>query len=128
MADARRYTGGKYLKAAHIDRPVQATISGVFEEIVGEDKEEKLVVYFRELGTRGLALNATNTETLIELYGPDTDGWKGRGVEVYSVPVQYAGKTVQGIRLRGVPVRHHERREPLDPGPDPDADGGVVPF
>ncbi len=118
MADARRYTSGRYLKAAHIDRPVLVTISGVFEEEVGEDKERKLVVYFRELEGKGLALNTTNAECLIDLFGPETDDWKGKAVTLYSTPVQFAGKTVQGLRLRQASPRGHSRHREVSAPPE----------
>lgn len=126
MADARRYTGGKYLKAALIDRPVTVTISDVSEEEVGEDKERKLVVYFREFENKGLALNTTNTECLIELFGPETDEWKGKQVTLYSTPVQFAGKTVQGLRLRSsAPVEGKSRHRTVRDEERPPEEGDV---
>lgn len=109
MADARRFTGGKYLKAAIIDRPTPVTITDVSEEEIGEDRERKLVVYFREFENKGLALNTTNAEFLIEEFGPETDDWRGKSVVLYSTPVQFAGKTVQGLRLRAAAARAQHR-------------------
>lgn len=110
MTDARRFCGGRYLKAAHIDRPVLVTIADISEEEVGEDKERKLVVYFREFDNKGLALNTTNAEMLIDLFGPETDDWRGKALTLYSTPVQFAGKTVQGLRLRSAAPQQGQSR------------------
>jgi hypothetical protein len=94
--------GGKYWKAAHVENsPAKLTIKGVNEEEVGRDKEEKLVVSFKE-DKRTLVLNQVNGTTIDELAGSpgDTDGWTGTVVELYGTSTDFGGKRVPCIRVR----------------------------
>jgi len=51
-----------------------------------------------------LVLNATNRKTLTELFGRDVKDWKGKKVELFvQSGIKLMGKTVNGIRIRGVP-------------------------
>jgi hypothetical protein len=49
-----------------------------------------------------LALNATNTGALIRAYGPNSDDWIGREVELYGGTVEYQGKEMDAIRVRPI--------------------------
>ncbi len=64
-----------------------------------DDGSRKLFVMFAELD-KGLVLNKTNADTIGELYGRGTDGWLGRQVMLFTMPVDYQGKKVQAIRVR----------------------------
>ena len=52
-----------YLRAADLEEPLTVTIKSASIEELGEDKEEKIVVMFKELD-RGLVLNRTNADYL----------------------------------------------------------------
>lgn len=93
----------KYLKAGDLpeDGDLVVTIVKCEMETVGNDAPEaKAVVYFRELPNKGLVLNKTNAVTIQNIYGPDTDLWIGKKIAVYVTEVQYAGKTMLGVRVR----------------------------
>ena len=95
-----------YIKAGDLDgKPWPMTIrTCVMEELgQGNDKEQKPVVYFTK-GTKGLVLNKTNANVIVESYGDDTGGWEGKAVEVFPTQVEFKGKLVDGIRLRIQPV------------------------
>lgn len=96
--DATAFFPSRWLSAEDLgDKAVKAIITGLKKEEVGQDN--KPVVYF--LGfTKGLVLNKTNTNKLIELFGKDTDGWANKDVELYPVVVPYRGDEVPAIRLR----------------------------
>ncbi len=93
---------GNWLKAADLQgRVAQVTMSHIKMEEV-EKGTMKPVLYFtgKELG---LALNKTNAGILEALYGDETDRWIGQPIELYVDPhVQYQGRTVEGLRVRGV--------------------------
>ncbi len=89
---------GKYLKAADLGTSEPTvTVERVAMETLGD--ESKAIVYFKGK-TRGIVLNKTNWNTLVELSGEDDcDDWKGTRVKLYVTKVEYAGKRVPAIRM-----------------------------
>lgn len=86
MVDATRYTSSGNsddLKAKDfVGKNMKLTIHHV-EEVTydGDDgkKDEKLALHFAGKEKR-LILNATNTGTLVEAYGSETDQWTGKEI------------------------------------------------
>src|SRR5215475_6132440 len=76
----------------------KVTISGVVLETVGQDKEEKPVLYAAELD-KGVILNNTNWSTLELELGEDSDDWTGATVELRSEMTSFHGKRVPGLRI-----------------------------
>lgn len=94
----------KHLRAEDIGtaRPV-VTIDRVGIEKVGDD--EKPVLYFSGKD-KGLVLNRTNSNTLIDLLGtPETDEWAGCRILLYVTKVDFQGKRVPAIRIEAAPPR-----------------------
>ncbi|MDA7663806.1 hypothetical protein N8569_00730 [bacterium] len=90
----------KFLKSEDIgNQRWPLTIRAVQMEEVG-DNEHKPIVYFHEL-EKGLVLNKTNAEMIVQLYGDDTDRWTGQRIEMYATPVQYQGQSKMGLRVLG---------------------------
>jgi len=90
----------KFLSAADIERPYDATIENVdFDEVGTDDKpERKLVATFKDEGCRPIVLNKTRCEVLEELAGtPDYDLWAGTRVRISQGTTRYAGKRVPCI-------------------------------
>lgn len=80
------------------------TIDRVEVEKVGEDKKPVLYFVGKE---KGLILNRTNSNTLVELLGTaETDAWHGHRIQLITAMVDYQGKRVPAIRLQApqVPV------------------------
>jgi len=67
-------------------------------EIIDFEDGAKACVYFRG-DERGLVLNITNKNALVEMFGSDTDVWINQTVTMYSVPTTYQGRPTTGIRL-----------------------------
>jgi hypothetical protein len=89
----------KYWKAADVESgPRILQIDGLEMERMG-DGETKPVLYFHH-ETKGLVLNKSNGNVLADLFGDDTDDWAGKRIEMFSVPTEYGGRSVQGLRLR----------------------------
>lgn len=100
MPKVSQVYGGTYLSGADLaGRTHQIRIEAVAVEEVGDEREEKLVVIF--VGAKkSLVLNKTNASTLVSAFGDDTDAWVGRQVELFTVPVNFNGKTFDGVRVR----------------------------
>jgi hypothetical protein len=97
MANITELFPSNWLKAPDLrGRRVTVTMAGVKVEEVGDDK--KPVLYFQ--GTdKGLVLNVTNANSIKDLYGPETNDWRGRPITLYVAKVEYQGKRMDGIRV-----------------------------
>jgi hypothetical protein len=65
-----------------------------------DNGDQKIVVAFNETD-KVLPLNVTNARAIGDLYGGDTDAWVGKQIMLFTMPVDFQGKTVQAIRVRG---------------------------
>lgn len=90
----------KYLRASDIgDRTVKVKIESAAVEEMADSKDQKPVLYF--VGKdRGLVLNRTNAALLASRIGDDVDSWVGREIQLVSEPVNFQGRTVDGIRIK----------------------------
>lgn len=105
----------EYLKAADLQgREIPVTISQVkFEKMDGKDRA---VLFF--LGkSKGLMLNKTNINNIVALYGDETNDWNGREVTLFPTMVDYQGKSVEAIRVKGPQRKQEPRRDPISSGP-----------
>lgn len=93
----------RYLRGADIeDREQPATVSHVAMEEVA-DGEKKPVVHFRGV-TKGVVLNKTNWDRLVQISGSDdSDDWGGIKVVLYTELVPFQGKTSPAIRIKKPP-------------------------
>lgn len=95
------YPGGRHFKAADLKGTQKFRISGVSIGKAGpKSTEEQLIVAF-EGSEKDLVLNATNAGVMMEKFGDDYSEWTGKEVTLASVPTQYQGQNVQGIRILG---------------------------
>lgn len=74
------------------------TIAGVSQKVF-DNGDVKLIVAFNETD-KSLVLNATNARAIGELYSPDTDTWIGKQIMLFTMPVDFQGKQVKGLRVR----------------------------
>ena len=93
----------KYLAQGDLDQngDTLVTVSSSGFEPVGQDKEKKFVVYFKEI-EKGLICNKTNFDRMLDAYETDeTDDLDGKAFALYvNADVSYQGKTTGGIRVR----------------------------
>jgi hypothetical protein len=90
-----------YLKASDLNgAAVPVTIREVKMEEVGRTKDSKPVVYF--MGKeKGFVLNRTNAKKIAELAGSqDTEDWGGTVIALYPTETEFAGDTVECIRVK----------------------------
>ena len=103
-----------YLRAVDLDgREITVTMAKVEMETIGEDT--KPVLYF-EGKEKGMVLNKTNAGSIVNLYGDDTDEWKGEDITLFSAMVSFQGKTVPAIRVKP-PSRKASAKKRGEPAP-----------
>ena len=100
----------KYLRAIDIEEPTLFTIQNTTIDTlkVRNQEQERGVVWFRE-DDRGLVLNVSLTEILMDMFGSETDAWKGKRVRLYNDRrVKFRGEAVGGIRIKSSPDLDHD--------------------
>jgi hypothetical protein len=88
-----------YLKASDLandDSPRKVRIANVTMEPFGE--ENKLVIHFAG-DTKKMIANRTNSMTISEQFGPDTDSWIGGVIVLFSTKVPFGGRIVDALRV-----------------------------
>ncbi len=108
-----------YLKASDLgtNQPV-VTIDRVAYEPVGRDKEMKMVVYFAGK-EKGVVLNKTNSKKITEIAGtPETDDWTGTKVRLFATTTEFAGETVECIRIKAVSATVQKPKPKPEPEPE----------
>lgn len=116
-----------YLKASDIrgNEPV-VTIDHVAFEPVGRQKEMKAVVYFKGK-EKGIVLNKTNATKITQIAGsPNTEDWDGVRVKLYATETEFAGETVECIRIKPAPVASQGRQAAPPPPPPPTDDAADI--
>lgn len=107
-----------FLKASDLqDKEVTVTMSHV--EMTELGSEQKPVLYFAGKD-KGLVLNKTNCNTIIGMYGPNSDGWKGKRIAIFPTQTDFQGRQVACIRVK---ILQAQRSTPAAP---PEAD--EIPF
>jgi hypothetical protein len=89
--DMRRFSGEHFIKVDDVrDGPLQEVIAGVK---LGKYDKPDLVFESGDL----LSLNATNNKTLVRAYGPNSDDWIGKEVELFHGEIEYQGKMQEAV-------------------------------
>jgi len=102
----------KYLKAADLGgKEVRVTMANVEKEKLGDDW--KLALYFKGK-EKAVILNKTNSNTISDAYGDDTDDWFDQPLILFSVMVDFQGKVGPAIRCR-VPTAKDNKARRADP-------------
>ena len=85
--DATKYMQSKWLHGSDLPlgQPIELTISGAKEHAF-DDGTTRPVIEFLET-EQALALNKTQTGSLIGLFGANADAWKGQRVTLTPVPL-----------------------------------------
>jgi hypothetical protein len=101
------FSDNGYINKAYVQVSLRAKIKAVCLEFLPDgfagERCQKPVVEFMEDIPR-LILNITNLHTIRRAYGPNTDRWTGRVIEMYEDPnVMFNDKKVGGVRVR-IPV------------------------
>ena len=104
MPNVNELYQGEFLRADQLGGvPRRAVIESAAVETVGqgENAAQKLVLKFQRAKQR-LPLNKTNALTLAAAWGPNSDNWMGRTIELRSEKVAFSGRIVDAIRVRAI--------------------------
>jgi hypothetical protein len=106
--DMRKFSGGNFLKVDDVrDAPLREIIPNI--KIGKFDKPD----LHCESGDC-LSLNATNTHTLIRAFGPNSDDWIGKEIELYVGEIEFQNKPIDAVLVRPIspPLAAAERTKP----------------
>lgn len=100
---------GSFLKAADLkgSQPT-VTIAEVRMEKIGEDTKPAIFFIGKD---KGVILNKTNATNIGAAYGPETDGWVGQKVILFTAWVDFQGKSVEAIRIRPAPAQQQNYQQ-----------------
>ena len=94
--DMRRFSGASFLK-------VDDVRGGPLREVIVSiklGKYDKPDMYF-EFGDC-LSLNATNNVVLIRAYGPNSDDWIGKEIELFVGEVEFEKKPIDAVLVKPI--------------------------
>jgi hypothetical protein len=90
----------RWLKAIDLpDDDLVVTISDVNDEVIGPEKEQKLILSFKEI-EKQLVLNKSNATILKNQFSNRPRQWVGKMITLYATEVNFAGKVTLSIRIR----------------------------
>lgn len=99
-----------YIKASDLNgSSPKVIISHVKMEDIGDDR--KPIVFFKGK-EKGLVLNKTNANNIATLFGDDMDDWQGKEIVLFPAMVDFQGRTVEAIRVRGVQAKDRPAAKP----------------
>ena len=117
MANIESYCSAKYLRACDLDgNDATLTIKEVGQAKYDDDTTAPLL-HWQEPGVQPLGCNRTNTNTMIALFGNDTEAMVGKQVTLYPATVETAGQFFGQPCIR---IRQSVPREspPVESPPD----------
>lgn len=102
LASERFKSKSRFYRGTDVETPFEATIRAWTTETIGDNGEEKDVVWL-ENHERGIVLNQTMGLQLSEDLGDDMDHWPGGEVRVYTERVRNpsTGKLGPAVRICG---------------------------
>ena len=132
--DASQYVKSKWLHGS--DLPLGQVVTLTIKEATEhtfDDGSKRPVIRFYELD-QSLALNKTQTASLIALFGTNAGDWIAQRVELMATPSNYAGKPTVLIRraaatgptINGQPVAP-QPTQPAMPSPQPTPPAAAAP-
>lgn len=97
----------KFWRARDIEGqpPKTLLIADVTEELLGRGlhQDVKCFLWFSN-SPKGLQLNKSRVTLLEAAYGPDSEGWIGRRIQIYFDPtIEFGGRPVGGVGIRTEP-------------------------
>lgn len=111
----------KWVKAEDIgNRRVTVTIAKLTQEEVQQEKGKATAwaLWFRG-AKKGLLLNKTNADTIASLYGPETDDWMGKAIDLYTAQVKAFGENHTVVRVsKHLPAPHVANTQPAEVLPE----------
>ena len=120
----------KYVSAGDLKgQDVNVTIVNCqMEEVSNESKtERKPVLYFAGM-EKGMVLNVVNTQTIVNMYGEETETWKGCPITLYPTETTFGKEVKPCIRIRSSPPSGQQsHQQQASPHPTTGAHAGPSP-
>lgn len=89
-----------YLSAVDLQgRPVTVIMGAVEREPIGNNKDIKPVLYFQGKN-KGMVLNKTNSNSIVMMYGDDSEFWAGKTITIYPAKTDFRGDIVDCLRIQ----------------------------
>jgi hypothetical protein len=104
MADVNQIYQGEFLRAQQLKGQARrAMIEAAVVEMLGQGEKsaQKIVLKLAKVKPR-LPLNKTNAQAIAAAYGPQTENWIGREIELRPEKVMFSGALVDAIRVHPV--------------------------
>lgn len=125
LASERFKSKSRFYRGTDIARPFDAVIADVTTEVLGDDGEEKDVVWLDD-HELGVVLNQTMGLQLGEDLGDDMEQWPGHKIHVFTERARNprTGKSGPAVRVRGADAADEENGgdDDLDDEDDIDLD------
>lgn len=95
------------------DKPVVLTLSGDVNIVDTKGGDARAELFFTD-HKKSATVNRTQLEIIANLYGPETDQWKGKRIELYGEFGTWFGKETWGIRVSNKipPMPRNGKAEP----------------
>ena len=100
----------KYLKASDLNGNEVNAVMDRVEMAEFDDGEPKPAVHFKN-ASKAFVLNKTNANTIVDIYGPNTDNWTGKPITLYPTYTDFQGRQVACVRVKPMP-RHQSVQTP----------------
>jgi hypothetical protein len=96
IMDMRKYSGASFIKVEDVrSSPIRGQIA-----VIKPGKYDKPDLVF-ETGEI-LGLNTTNNRALVRAYGPNSDDWVGKEIELLLGEIEYQGKMQEAVLVKPI--------------------------
>ena len=89
----------KYMNGKNTKNGTSLTIKDVREELVGKDNVARQVIRWSDADHLPLILNKVNAMQLADMFGEETDTWRGCKVKLNVEKVGYMGEVHDAVRI-----------------------------
>jgi hypothetical protein len=94
--DMRKFSGKNFVKVNDVrPGPIKGKVTGVSE---GKFGKPDLILESGDI----LSVNATNNKILMRAYGPNSDDWIGKEVELFLGEIKYQGEMQEAVLVRPI--------------------------
>ena len=106
---------GRYIKAETLNGKARTYHVVAVERVKLSDGSLKPVITFEDEDMKFI-LNRTNADSIVQIYGRDSDNWIGKLIELFPTRTQFGTKMVDAVRVRRPQRRPTSDRAPPDRG------------
>jgi hypothetical protein len=122
--DVNEMFPGRYIKAETLNGKARTYHVVAVERVKLSDGSLKPVITFEDEDMKFI-LNRTNADSIVQIYGRDSDNWIGKLIELYPTRTQFGTKMVDAVRVRRPQRRPASDRVPPEPMPRDNPVGGA---